>query len=223
MIGRFWGLLIALVLPLLWLSLLQTGLTTAQVSQGDELPAASQSLLIESRLRSEFEQATALPFLVYLRAKADLAQPPLPAVPTSRRAEVMRRLQQTAAESQAPLLAALAGLQAKGQVSGYRPFWIVNAIAVTGTEESLRRLAAHPGVGWITSDTPRQFLPTQERPLTASVTDDAWGLPRIGAPYVWHGLGIDGAGVTVAIVDTGVDWLHPALNSNYRGNRGGGI
>lgn len=226
MLRRLWGLVIALLLPLLWLGLLQTGLTSARVGQGSELSkeatAVSQVVPIEGRLLAEFEQATSLPFILYLQAKADLSQPRLPAEANARRAEVIGRLQRTAAASQSPLLAELAVLQAEDQVTAVRPFWIVNAIAVTGTEESLRRLAAHPAVRWITADTPRQFLSPQERPVATTTTDDVWGLAHIGAPYVWHGLGVDGAGITVAVVDTGVDWTHPALNSNYRGNRGGG-
>jgi serine protease AprX len=34
----------------------------------------------------------------------------------------------------------------------------------------------------------------------------------IGAPQVWSGLGFDGSGVTVAVIDSGVDGLHPDLS-----------
>ncbi|MEP7198398.1 MAG: S8 family serine peptidase, partial [Chloroflexota bacterium] len=44
----------------------------------------------------------------------------------------------------------------------------------------------------------------------------------IGADKVWNALNIDGAGVVVANLDTGVDWQHPALLSKYRGYRNGG-
>lgn len=47
--------------------------------------------------------------------------------------------------------------------------------------------------------------------------DTAWGVPHIHAPHVWHGLGIDGTGSVIAIMDTGVDWTHPLLQANYRG------
>lgn len=43
-----------------------------------------------------------------------------------------------------------------------------------------------------------------------------WNVDRVNAPDTWA-LGYDGSGVTVAIIDTGVDWTHPALMNKYRG------
>lgn len=45
-----------------------------------------------------------------------------------------------------------------------------------------------------------------------------WNIARIRADAVWQRLGIDGAGVTVAIVDSGVDYHHPLLTTRYRGH-----
>jgi bacillopeptidase F len=42
------------------------------------------------------------------------------------------------------------------------------------------------------------------------------GVERVGAPQVWD-MGIDGAGIVVASIDTGVQWEHPALMEKYRG------
>jgi uncharacterized repeat protein (TIGR01451 family) len=44
-----------------------------------------------------------------------------------------------------------------------------------------------------------------------------WGVGKIRADEVWDSLGVDGRGVVVANLDTGVDWQHPALQSSYRG------
>ena len=51
--------------------------------------------------------------------------------------------------------------------------------------------------------------------------ETTWGVAKIRADQVWRGLGINGAGVVVANVDSGVDWNHPALKSGYRGWAGG--
>lgn len=47
-----------------------------------------------------------------------------------------------------------------------------------------------------------------------------WNIQKIGADKVWNELGITGQGVTVADLDTGVNWEHPALKNAYRGWNG---
>ncbi len=48
-----------------------------------------------------------------------------------------------------------------------------------------------------------------------------WGVAKINAPAAWAN-GIDGAGVTVGIVDTGLDAAHPAIKPHYRGTQADG-
>lgn len=72
------------------------------------------------------------------------------------------------------------------------------------------------------TDTPTATLmATNTAVVTGPVA--SWGIEKVNAPQVWHGLGVDGSGVTVAIMDTGVDWEHPDLIENYRGNQGGTV
>ncbi|NOX44392.1 MAG: S8 family peptidase [Caldiserica bacterium] len=46
--------------------------------------------------------------------------------------------------------------------------------------------------------------------------DNTWGVVRIGADLV-HASGDLGAGIKVAILDTGIDYTHPDLDANYYG------
>ncbi len=39
-------------------------------------------------------------------------------------------------------------------------------------------------------------------------------VPLIGAPEVWHNLGVDGTGINVAVVDTGIDYTHVVFGGN---------
>jgi subtilisin family serine protease len=43
-----------------------------------------------------------------------------------------------------------------------------------------------------------------------------WGVQRVGAPKVWD-RGVTGAGIKVGVIDTGIDYTHPALAGNYKG------
>src|SRR5690606_18118605 len=48
-----------------------------------------------------------------------------------------------------------------------------------------------------------------------------WGLSNIRAPEAWEAFGAQGEGIVVANIDTGVQFDHPALVNQYRGNLGG--
>ncbi len=171
-------------------------------------------------------------FLVHLKEK-----PPLEAVPLAglsaqaRRQMVVTTLQSTAQSSQASLRAYLSQQEAQGRVVSHTPYWIFNGLAVTSDRETLFELAAQPEVKLIRADHKRYLddkgygfgndVPTQSsRPLANNVE---WNIARIRADRVWNALGIDGSGVVVANMDTGVDWQHPALLTKYRGYSSKGL
>jgi len=47
-----------------------------------------------------------------------------------------------------------------------------------------------------------------------------WNIEYVFAHEVWAEYGVTGQNTTYANADTGVDWTHPALSVNYRGNQG---
>ncbi|HZB28705.1 MAG TPA: S8 family serine peptidase [Streptosporangiaceae bacterium] len=84
---------------------------------------------------------------------------------------------------------------------------LVNAIAATVPAADVARLARLPGVRAVHPD----------RLVRASTDVSA---PLIGAPDVWkrtddQGRPAKGAGVTVAVVDTGVDYTNPSLGGGF--------
>lgn len=79
---------------------------------------------------------------------------------------------------------------------------VLNGFAVTLSRDGQAALARDPDVLAIHPD----------RPVHA-VLDHS--VPAVHAPEVWNQLGERGAGRTIAIVDTGIDWTHPDLGGCF--------
>jgi subtilisin family serine protease len=131
---------------------------------------------------------------------------------------VYRRLTTTARKSQSEVVAELAAENVR-----YRSFWIANAILVRGGDRAmLRTLQAEPGVSRIAARWRArvpEFSPTSDRARTAALE---WNIGHIRADAVWELFDVRGEGVVVGSIDSGVQFDHPALAAQYRGNVGGG-
>lgn len=165
-------------------------------------------------------------FIVELDSQANLAflNPGLSRI--DRHRQVAIQLQATARQTQTDLLAYLQERHAEGQVEQIHPFWVFNGLAVTADAETLLAVSARPEVRIVRQDHWRRWV----EPLSVSEEHPAggnglaeWNISRVRADLVWGALGVDGRGVTVAIMDTGVDWQHPALQMQYRGYKQGGL
>ncbi|MCW6007921.1 carboxypeptidase regulatory-like domain-containing protein [Micromonospora sp. CPCC 205371] len=108
----------------------------------------------------------------------------------------------------------------------HRSLWIVNAVHISGADAKLAaELAARPEV--------RSVTPARTYALPAPVAQPAdavaaaadgveWNVASTGADKVWSGYGVRGEGIVVASIDSGVQYDHPALVEQYRGNHGDG-
>lgn len=153
-------------------------------------------------------------FLVVLKMQADTRAY---ARTTDREAQgraVFSALKGAADASQAPVRAQLDSLGAN-----YRVYWITNVIAVEGGRAVVDAMAARPDVATIESN--RSFHVPLEQPEVASraATAIEWNIKWVNAPAVWR-LGYTGQGRVYANADTGVQWDHPALKTQYRGWNG---
>jgi subtilisin family serine protease len=83
---------------------------------------------------------------------------------------------------------------------------IVNAIAAELPQKAIDALSKNPNIDFIEPDA-QAFMLEDNVP---------WGISQINAPEV-QSTGLTGAGVKIAIVDSGVDYDHPDLAANYLG------
>jgi subtilisin family serine protease len=75
------------------------------------------------------------------------------------------------------------------------------------------------GYGEVSAARALDRLTGQPLARAAALGGLAWGLDRVGAPTAWAA-GFTGAGITVAVIDSGVDALHPDLDANIWINPG---
>ncbi|MCB9134563.1 MAG: S8 family serine peptidase [Anaerolineales bacterium] len=129
-------------------------------------------------------------------------------------------LKATAERSQSGVLRLL-----DAQQYSYRTFYALNGILVhNGNSTLLDQLAARPEVGYLTVngsvqlEEPHFALATYGPPAEASTIE--WGVTRVNADDVWTTYSDTGEGIVVANIDTGVEWTHDALVSQYRGGPG---
>ena len=134
---------------------------------------------------------------------------PMPPEGASAR-DAARQIEREGRRAQAPVLAQLAELRREGHVRHVRSLWIADAVALTADDSALATLRARPDV--------RSIEPDSELPIQpADAVTGEPGVALTGAPAFWA-RGVDGAGITVGILDTGVDlWRNPELAAHYRG------
>jgi subtilisin family serine protease len=152
---------------------------------------------------------------VFMHEKADLSAA-LGMGEPDRGEFVHRTLRHVAERSQA-------GVRAELDYRGasYKSFWVVNAIRVTATEGLLMDIAERPEVEAIRADGAFHIPPVRVE-QAKQVDAIGWNITRVKAPRVWRAFADKGENIVVANIDTGVQYNHPALVQQYRGNLGGG-
>jgi subtilisin family serine protease len=178
--------------------------------------AADAQAKIDSTLANALAEGER-PFFVMFGERTPLAPASTIANWAERGRFVVDQLKATANRSQG---GARAWLKQRGVA--FTPFWVENKIYIRkGTLELARALAKRAEVAGILPET------TYALPMPAATTGSTapvgWNIQRIGAPEVWTTYGNNGVGVVVANIDTGVQYTHPSLVKQYRGNLGAGF
>jgi subtilisin family serine protease len=110
-----------------------------------------------------------------------------------------------------------------------RTFTLIDGMAITIPANAMAGLRRNPLVASVEPDATITTLePTVQAESTGDFEyDNAWGVTHIGSKSA-HDAGVRGAGIKVAVIDTGVDYIHddpddnpyvvdPEFNTNYAG------
>lgn len=190
-----------------------TGVGTAAQAAGTEVGDK-----IRPELAKQFQAKSEGDFWVRFTERADLSKASAIKDWAQRGTAVADALRKTASESQAKVRAELDDAKVK-----YRTFWATNAIRVTGGSLSMaQNLAAHAEVEGLYAPVAYKVPETTPGIDEHTVNALEWGIANINADDVWSQYGVQGEGITIANIDTGVQFDHPALVAAYRGNNGDG-
>lgn len=134
--------------------------------------------------------------------------------------KVITLLQEKAAATQTPILASLQQSTAIIK-ENTQALWITNMILAEAKPSLIIEMSQREDIDWIEWDADAKLETysegTDECAKQSSVNGVEPGLKAIKAPFMWK-LGYTGNGKVLMSIDTGVDYTHPAINSQWRGN-----
>ncbi len=196
----------------------------ASAGTGGTVPASVAQAKIASWVYEHTSAGQTAEYIVVLGDQADLSGAAGLPDKAAKTRWVHDQLWAKARATQGPLLEWL-----DQQGATYHPFYIVNAIQVTGSQALALALASRADVARIEGNPEIKAVqpaaPTVEE-LRAAMQASAQstsaiepGVTAIRAPDVWA-LGYSGQGIVIGGADTGVQWDHPALINHYRGWNG---
>ncbi|MDQ0272726.1 carboxypeptidase regulatory-like domain-containing protein [Cytobacillus purgationiresistens] len=174
---------------------------------------------IDKRIISSLEKKDQVDVIIHMKDKVDKTAIYSKADKikdrTKRLELVQEQLKSVAEKGQEKVLKEL---EKNAEVKNIQPLWIINGIAATVTEEALKKIEAREDIDKILFDEIYK-VPEVEKAESAPRLPE-WGLEKIHAPDVWGTYGVNGEGIVVGIMDTGVEMEHEALQDNYRGKGG---
>jgi subtilisin family serine protease len=193
-------------------ALLGLALTTGLVmAAGPASVSAGGLSKVDPKVLQAVQGGKSTVYWALLRQKADLSGATAITSSSARGWYVYKRLTSVASSSQAGLKALLRerGVSAKA-------FWIINAIRIRSGAATLRAVAARPEVARVVPSWSAKVSDVRAS-SAAGINAIEWNITRINAPMVWSTYNDRGEGITVAAIDTGAQWNHPAIIRQYRG------
>ncbi|MBU5436977.1 S8 family serine peptidase [Tissierella sp. MSJ-40] len=197
---------------------------SSSVSLGNSPLVNAEDTVIDEEIFDSFLTDEYVGVIVYLKEQLDFKE--VEQSPDNKY-EVVGSLKEIAETTQEDILTYIERQKEKGNVIEYHPYYIINAIYVNATEEVITKLSKMKEVDRIFEnsllerDTLQPISENRSVMLRSAryiVEDNVeWNIKQIGADKVWDEFGVDGNGVVVGIIDSGVDWEHEALKEKWRG------
>jgi bacillopeptidase F len=172
-------------------------------------------------------------YIGQLNGTANFDRPSLMPRGTDRKVAVVNELLRVNRNAMAQSAPSLDALKAAGLVVNYEVNPLSNTVIIDVPEaraaEAWTALNKVEGMGRIVRNREVKLVGFEDAVAGAAAVQPAaaqngkveWNVSKVNAPAVWA-QGFDGSGITVGIIDTGVDANHPALKSKYRGMKADG-
>lgn len=190
------------------------GVAKAQTGNPDKIDPELQELMHQSRDASET-------FRVIIEMTEQYNDPNLErgtAMMTraQRREYVVNELKRFSEQSQAEVVRYLGQQSTRGQVNVLHRFWIFNGVCCEATADCIGELSMRHDVRYLTLDKGEQMIEPIEEIGDRSDPPEGvqWHVSKVRADEVWNSLGKTGAGVIVAIIDSGVNYNHQDISGN---------
>ncbi|GAA1349594.1 S8 family serine peptidase [Streptomyces beijiangensis] len=214
------------------LAVLGTAPSAIAATGAGTTPSPTTTAKVDSALRDAVGNGEESTFFVVLKKQADLSAAKKQKTHAKAATTAYKALKTTAGDSQKSLTAFL-----DKEKVGHQDYWIANTVQVTGDKALVDELARRSDVASIVKSQTFKLDATETsgakvtKTRTASAGTDSsadgdetpeWGVSDIKADQVWDKYEDRGEGIVIASVDSGVQYDHPDLVKQYRGNNGDG-
>ena len=130
-----------------------------------------------------------------------------------KRATVLKEFKNFSEESQASVMSILKAETRSSRVANIKCHWIANIINCEASRDVIYQLSKHSDVETIIYNKMEYMLFDEKAQEAEPVRGATWSVTKVNADDVWA-LGYTGKGVTVAVLDTGVNTDHVDLKDH---------